>query len=89
MYRITLSCEGIPPSSGPQGAIGITEEFTHRTWHQNVACSWDGRSLILVAENDYDENGLALRDEFWDAVIACIADTGDSCRFRILEIKTI
>jgi hypothetical protein len=32
---------------------------------------------ILQAENDFDSNGLALSDEFSDAISACIKDAGD------------
>jgi hypothetical protein len=81
-----LACDGVPASAGPQGAIDIAEEFTHRPWHQNVTCSWDGQSLILKAENDYDDKGLALLDEFSDAVTACISDSQYSSNIRIVEI---
>ena len=73
-YRIVLACDGVPAPAGQQGAIDITEEFTHRPWHQNVTCTWDGQSLILQADNDYDPDGLALMDEFSDAISACIRD---------------
>lgn len=41
--------------------------------------------LILKAENDYDEKGLALLDEFSDAVSACIDDPQDST-IRVVEV---
>ena len=72
MYRITLACEGVPANTGAVAAQDITEEFTHRPWHKNVSCVWDGSKLILQADNDFDSNGLALRDEFSDAISACI-----------------
>jgi hypothetical protein len=65
---------GLPLSDGSQAAIDITEEFTHRPWHENVKCTWVGRVLRLEADNDYDKDGLALRDEFSDAIVACIKD---------------
>ena len=37
----------------------------------------DGYRLILQADNDLDSNGLALMDEFSDAISACIKDAGD------------
>jgi hypothetical protein len=40
-------------------------------------CEWDGSQLILRADNDFDESGLALRDEFSDAISACIRDGFD------------
>lgn len=75
MYRITLACEGVPPELGPVAAIDITEEFTHRQWHQNVRCEWDRTRLLLYAENDWDGDAIALLDEFSDAISACIEGT--------------
>jgi hypothetical protein len=63
----------------------IAEEFTHRPWHQNVVCEWDGQQLLLHAETDWDADSKALLDEFSDAVSACIAGT-----FRYgLEVKSV
>src|SRR4051794_30524061 len=64
MYRIVLACSGVPADVGPSAARDITEEFTHRPWHKNVRCQWDGSRLVLQADNDFDSNGLALLDEF-------------------------
>jgi len=80
MFRIVLSCEGIPMHAGPQAARDIANEFiNHRTWHKNVTCTWDerSRSLILQAESEFDNNGLALRDEFSDAITANVKDAGE------------
>jgi hypothetical protein len=77
MYRIVLVCKGVPAQAGAAGARDIAEEFTHRLWHKNVSCEWDGSQLILTADNDFDSNGLALRDEFSDAISACIEDGFD------------
>jgi hypothetical protein len=77
MYRIVLACKGVPVHVGADGARDITEEFTHRPWHQNVRCEWDGSQLVLQADNDSDSNGLALLDEFSDAISACIDDSFD------------
>jgi hypothetical protein len=77
MYRIVLACKGVPAHAGVTGARDITEEFTHRPWHQNVRCEWDGSQLILQADNDFDSNGLALLDEFSAAISACIRDGFD------------
>ncbi|HWZ32717.1 MAG TPA: hypothetical protein VNX18_15350 [Bryobacteraceae bacterium] len=71
-YRVILICDGVPLEGGPQAAIDVTEEFTHRPWHQNVESAWDGKSLVLRAENDYDPNGTALMDEFSDAIAASV-----------------
>jgi hypothetical protein len=86
MFHIVLQCEGIPVSAGPQAAIDITEEFTQRPWHQNVICSWDGRILRLEAKNDHDDFGLALLDEFSDAVSACIKDPGEG-EMRVVKVS--
>jgi hypothetical protein len=80
-----IICEGVPQQLGTEAAVEITEEFTHRPWHQNAVCSWDGSHLILVAENDYDDNGLALQDEFSDAISACVAEGFDGD----LEVQSI
>jgi hypothetical protein len=77
MYRIVLACRGVPADVGAVAARDIAEEFLHRPWHQNVRCDWDGSRLILHAENDFDSNGLALLDEFSDAISASISDGFD------------
>ena len=77
MYRIVLACSGVPVHAGAEAARDITEEFTHRPWHQNVQCEWDGSRLILQADNDYDSKGLALLDEFSDAISAYIENGFD------------
>jgi hypothetical protein len=74
MFHVVIECEGLPLTEGSRAAIDVVEEFTHRPWHQRVRCTWDGKALRLEADNDFDENGLALRDEFSDAIVACVAD---------------
>ena len=75
MFRVVLECdaEGLPPEFAEQAVIDIAEEFGHRPWHTNVRCTWDGHRIRLEAENDYDEKGLALSDEFSDALAASVA----------------
>ena len=58
MYRIVVACKGVPANVGAAAVRYITEEFTHRPWHQNVRCEWDGSRLMLQAENDFDSNDL-------------------------------
>jgi hypothetical protein len=87
-YRIVLSCDGVPVEAGQQAANDITEEFRHRPWHENVECRWNGVSLFLSAENDFDAQGLALTDEFSDAIAACIADGFDG-RIRVVSITEL
>ena len=88
MYRIVLVCEGVPPELGPAAAIDISEEFTHRQWHQNVRCGWDQTRLLLYAENDWDGDGEALLDEFSDVISSCIKGTFES-DIQIESIVTI
>ena len=86
MFKLVLSCTGVPERVGPQAAVDITEEFTHRSWHKHVVCSWDVSSLVLEAENDFDSDGLALLDEFSDAISACISDGFDG-KITILSVS--
>jgi hypothetical protein len=75
MYQIILACAGVPDALGPEAALDVAEEFRHRPWHQDVRCEWDGRELVLFAENDWDADAKALMDEFSDAVSACTPAT--------------
>jgi hypothetical protein len=72
-----LVCDGVPEQLGASAAKDITEEFRNRPWHKKAICSWDGALLFLTAENDFDEDGKALRDEFSDAISACISEGFD------------
>lgn len=87
MFRIVLACDGVPKDVGVQAAVDITEEFTHRPWHTNVQCRWDGERLILQAENDVDADGEALSDEFSDAISACIAPHFDGTISKVSVVK--
>jgi hypothetical protein len=78
MYRIVLSCSGVPESVGPEAATDITMEFAeHRPWHQNVLCSWDGKRLRLQADGESEVSSAALSDEFSDALSAYVAEPFD------------
>ena len=85
MYRVTMICKGAPAASGASDAACIAEVFTHRPWHQNVTCEWKNGQLVLQAENDWDTDGLALIDEFSDAISACCAESFDGG----IEIQSI
>jgi hypothetical protein len=77
----TLACDGIPADRGPETVADVAKEFTQRAWHENVESTWRDGSLLLSAENEYDRQGLALMDEFSDAISACTAaDFGYSIR---------
>lgn len=77
MYRIVLICKGVPKNVGETGAREITDEFRHRPWNKNLTCVWDGFKLILQADSECDSDGLALVDEFSDAISACIHEGFD------------
>jgi hypothetical protein len=75
MYKIVLECnaEGLSSQIAEQAVMDIADEFRNRPWHTNVRCTWDGTLIRLEAENDFDDTGLALSDEFSDAIAASIA----------------
>jgi hypothetical protein len=87
MFKIKLICEGVPASVGQTAALDITDEFAHRPHHTHAVCSWNGSSLLLELENDFDENGLASMDEFSDAIAACIAESFDG-NIRVASISS-
>ena len=70
MFRVSVCCEGIAQPDWPDAVSDVKQEFVSRHWHQIVDCRWEGATLILVADNDYDHNGEALADEFSDTVAA-------------------
>jgi hypothetical protein len=86
MFRIVLTCHGVPKDVGAQAAADITDEFTHRPWQQNAVCRWDGERLTLQAENDFDASGDALADEFSDAIAACVAPAFDGAIAKIAVV---
>ena len=51
-------------------------------------CEWDGSRLILQADNDFDSNGLALLDEFSDAISASITDGFDG-GIDVVSVSTL
>ncbi|MES2366628.1 MAG: hypothetical protein V4563_12165 [Pseudomonadota bacterium] len=76
MYRITVICTGLTEAEGNGSVSDILEEFTHRPWHTNTVCEWKEGVLRFSATNDFDKNGLALLDEYSDAIHACIRYSG-------------
>ena len=84
-YHAILTCAGLTEEEAKDAPTDIAKEFEFRAWYQNVKCSWDGRLLWLEADNDYDADGKALLDEFWDVVIACVSASGIS-RFEIVSV---
>ena len=90
MYRIILSADGIRKEVGTQAAKDIAEAFAARPWHKNVTCMWDeaNQALLVEAENEYDNDGLALQDEFSDEISANIKNAGDG-NLRVISIEVI
>jgi hypothetical protein len=86
LYHAILTCDGLTEAEAANAPNDIVEEFSHRPWHQNVACRWDGKLLWLEADNDYDADGKALLDEFGDAVVASVNATG-TIRFTIVSVE--
>jgi hypothetical protein len=76
-YRAILRCDGVLSASGVDGAKRITENFAKRTWHKNATCSWDENQLTLSVENDFDQDGRAVMDEFSDEISACTREGFD------------
>jgi hypothetical protein len=71
---------------GSQAAEDITQEFASRPWQKYALCTWDGSSLWLELENDFDENGVASTDEFSDAISACVSEGFDG-DIKLLDIS--
>ena len=46
-----------------------------------------GRALRLEADNDYHDKGLALLDEFSDAIVACVKDAEYS-DMRVISVTS-
>jgi hypothetical protein len=88
MFRIMLACKGVPARAGATAAHDIAKEFAQRPHHKNVSCEWNGAQLMLQADNDFDENGLALLDEFSDAISACISEPFDG-DIEILSVSAL
>ena len=76
MFRIAVTCSGLTEAEGSGVVADVFEEFGHRPWHAEVECSWSAGMLSLSASNDYDRTGLALFDEFSDAILACVSPEG-------------
>lgn len=86
MYKITACCLGLTQEEGQAAPNDIVSEFKDRPWHQNPVCTWQESKLILIVENDFDPDGEALLDEFWDAVHAYINWSGP-IRFEVSVIS--
>ena len=73
--------------AGQEAARDITEEFRTNYHHEkNVVCSWDGRTLRLVSENDYDSEALNLTDQFSDTIAVYIEPFDGDIRLVSIEV---
>jgi hypothetical protein len=88
MFKARVSCRGLLPDEVASAPSDILKEFSHRPWHANVRCEWDGAALWLEAENDYDANGSALLDEFSDALVACVKASG-TISFAVESVEEV
>jgi hypothetical protein len=88
MFHVVIECDGLPVNEGPQAALDIAEGFAQRPWHQNVRCAWDGKTLRLEADVDFDANGLALRDEFSDEIVANVKNAEYS-DLRVVSVTEV
>jgi hypothetical protein len=92
MFKITARASGINAEIGVETAKEIEIEFRgHRSWHERASCSFVDGDLILIAFNDYDENGLALLDELSDCLAAFIppSPASDDCVIELVAIEKI
>ncbi len=86
MPTVTIQCEGLTDVEGSSAPAEILEEFSARPWHSSVQCNWHEGKLTLTASNDFDAEGQALLDDFWDAVHATINYSGP-VRFSIVDAQ--
>jgi hypothetical protein len=88
LYHATLTCDGLSDAEAAGAPARIEAAFRERPWHQDVTCRWDGRLLWLEARNDFDDDGRALLDEFWDVVHANV-DWKGPVRFEIVSVREV
>lgn len=87
MYRTTVICKGLTDQEAREAVSDMLAEFAERPWQENVSCEWADGILRLSASADYDNNGLALLDEFGDAINAYINFSG-SIRLEVESVET-
>lgn len=76
MYRATVTCKGLSEAEAREAVADMLHEFAQRPWQEKISCEWRDGVLRLSAENDADSTGLALLDEFGDAIVAYINYNG-------------
>lgn len=77
MFRTTVVCSGLSEDEVSEAVADMLSEFSMRPWQQDVKCEWREGLLRLVAHSDADSTGVALLDEFQDAVVAYISFKGE------------
>lgn len=77
MYRTTVICMGLTEAEAREAVADMLSEFEQRPWQLDVACEWRDGVLRLSAQNEVDSTGMALLDEFGDAVVAYINYAGE------------
>jgi ABC-type transporter Mla MlaB component len=88
MFRTTVVCSGLSEGEASEAIADMLSEFAMRPWQQDVKCEWRQGMLRLSAHNDVDSTGLALLDEFQDAVVACI-NFQEKIRFEIESVVQV
>jgi hypothetical protein len=72
-YEVTLRCCGPNLENAATVVRDILDGFKERPWHENVRLEWTGECLVLRVENDFDDDGNALQDEFSDELSGATA----------------
>jgi len=88
MYRVIIRIERVPSEIGPQGAIDITEGFKRRPWHKTAVCVYEDGGFTFTSENDFDEDGLATRDELAHEFSNIPIFADDDGNMRITKVET-
>ncbi|OWQ85733.1 hypothetical protein CDN99_21910 [Roseateles aquatilis] len=85
-HRITVACEGLTDVEGTAAVADVLDEFKARPWHIDISCVWSNGRLTLSASNDYDAGGMALLDEFGDAIHACV-DYSNRIKLAVVAVE--
>jgi hypothetical protein len=90
MYRIVLTCDGVLPSCGEEGARDITAEFAALgDQYLSAKCEWNGSELVLRAESEWDEGGGLTADYFYKCVFACVKQLAPTGGVSIESVEEI
>jgi hypothetical protein len=88
MFRATVVCKGLSEAEASEAVADMLAEFSMRPWQQNVTCEWGEGLLRLTAQSDADSSGMALLDEFQDAVVAYV-NFESEVRFEIESVTCL